>query len=101
MEWLCKIYQFNDTSFPTDFQTKRTVSCFANSLSICLIVTSFSVCLYTERLFVYLQTLKEQVVQAIRHNKQLAQQIDKMDVTIGLLVQNRISLQVDICPKPQ
>ncbi|XP_054279057.1 ras GTPase-activating-like protein IQGAP1 [Macrosteles quadrilineatus] len=40
-----------------------------------------------------LQTLKEQVVQAIRHNKQLAQQIDKMDVTIGLLVQNRISLQ--------
>uniref|UniRef100_A0A1B6HW78 Ras-GAP domain-containing protein n=1 Tax=Homalodisca liturata TaxID=320908 RepID=A0A1B6HW78_9HEMI len=40
-----------------------------------------------------LQTLKEQVVQAIRHNKQLSQQIDKMDVTIGLLVQNRISIQ--------
>lgn len=33
-------------------------------------------------------------MQAIRHNKQLSQQIDKMDVTIGLLVQNRISLQV-------
>uniref|UniRef100_A0A1B6DIS6 Ras-GAP domain-containing protein n=1 Tax=Clastoptera arizonana TaxID=38151 RepID=A0A1B6DIS6_9HEMI len=40
-----------------------------------------------------LQELKEQVVQAIKHNNQLAQQIEKMDITIGLLIQNRITLQ--------
>ncbi|KAJ9593504.1 hypothetical protein L9F63_014957, partial [Diploptera punctata] len=40
-----------------------------------------------------LQNLKGQVVQSIRRNQQLSQQIDAMDVKIGLLVQNRIALQ--------
>ncbi|XP_068082254.1 ras GTPase-activating-like protein IQGAP1 [Anabrus simplex] len=40
-----------------------------------------------------LQSLKGQVVQTIRHNKQLAHQLDTMDIKIGLLVHNRISLQ--------
>jgi hypothetical protein len=33
-------------------------------------------------------------VQTIRHNQLLAQQLDAMDVKIGLLVHNRIALQV-------
>ncbi|GLH16291.1 Ras GTPase-activating-like protein IQGAP2 [Gryllus bimaculatus] len=39
------------------------------------------------------ENLKAQVTQAIRHNQQLAKQLDTMDIKIGLLVQNRISLQ--------
>ena len=39
------------------------------------------------------QRLKVQVVQAIRSNQQLEQDLDVMDIKIGLLVKNRITLQ--------
>jgi hypothetical protein len=42
------------------------------------------------------QNLKGQVVQTIRHNQQLVRQLNAMDVKIGLLVHNRITLQVCI-----
>ncbi|XP_050481598.1 ras GTPase-activating-like protein IQGAP1 isoform X1 [Bombus huntii] len=40
-----------------------------------------------------LQNLKLEVVQSIRHNQVLSQQLDSMDIKIGLLIQNRITLQ--------
>ncbi|XP_071452887.1 ras GTPase-activating-like protein IQGAP2 [Hetaerina americana] len=40
-----------------------------------------------------LQALKGEMVQKIRHNQKLSQQLDSMDIKIGLLVQNRITLQ--------
>ncbi|KAI4496958.1 hypothetical protein M0802_007906 [Mischocyttarus mexicanus] len=40
-----------------------------------------------------LQHLKHEVVQIIRHNQNLSQQLDNMDIKIGLLIQNRITLQ--------
>ncbi|OAD59074.1 Ras GTPase-activating-like protein IQGAP1 [Eufriesea mexicana] len=40
-----------------------------------------------------LQHLKHEVVQSIRHNQTLSQQLDSMDIKIGLLIQNRITLQ--------
>ncbi|XP_063225075.1 ras GTPase-activating-like protein IQGAP1 isoform X2 [Bacillus rossius redtenbacheri] len=40
-----------------------------------------------------LQALRGEVVQAIRHNQELARQLDAMDIKIGLLVHNRITLQ--------
>ncbi|XP_076391557.1 ras GTPase-activating-like protein IQGAP1 isoform X1 [Megachile rotundata] len=40
-----------------------------------------------------LQQLKHEVVQNIRHNQTLSQQLDSMDIKIGLLIQNRITLQ--------
>ncbi|XP_066597001.1 ras GTPase-activating-like protein IQGAP1 [Prorops nasuta] len=39
-----------------------------------------------------LQHLKHEVVQSIRYNQNLSQQLDSMDVKIGLLIQNRITL---------
>ena len=39
------------------------------------------------------QRLKAQVVQQIRSNKQLEQDLDVMDIKIGLLVKNRLTLQ--------
>ena len=39
-----------------------------------------------------LHQVNAQVVQKIHHNRQLAQQIDSMDIKIGLLVQNRIAV---------
>lgn len=43
-----------------------------------------------------LQHLKHEVVQSIRHNQTLSQQLDSMDIKIGLLIQNRITLQVKL-----
>ena len=40
------------------------------------------------------QRLKAQVVQEIRANQQLEQDLNIMDIKIGLLVKNRITLQV-------
>ncbi|KAG7199806.1 hypothetical protein KM043_000468 [Ampulex compressa] len=40
-----------------------------------------------------LQHLKHEVVQCIRHNQNLSQQLDGMDIKIGLLIQNRITLE--------
>ncbi|XP_033341426.2 ras GTPase-activating-like protein IQGAP1 [Megalopta genalis] len=40
-----------------------------------------------------LQHLKHEVVKSIRHNQVLSQQLDSMDIKIGLLIQNRITLQ--------
>ena len=39
------------------------------------------------------QRLKAQVVHEIRSNQQLEQDLDVMDIKIGLLVKNRITLQ--------
>ena len=39
------------------------------------------------------QRLKAKVVQQIRSNKQLEQDLDVMDIKIGLLVKNRLTLQ--------
>lgn len=41
-----------------------------------------------------LQQLKNEVVQAIKHNQNLSQQLNNMDIKIGLLIQNRITLHV-------
>lgn len=43
--------------------------------------------------------LQEEVVRKIRSNQQLEQDLNFMDIKIGLLVKNRITLQVR-CPKP-
>ncbi|XP_018395983.1 PREDICTED: ras GTPase-activating-like protein IQGAP1 [Cyphomyrmex costatus] len=40
-----------------------------------------------------LQKLKHEVVQCIRHNQNLSEQLNSMFVKIGLLIQNRIALQ--------
>lgn len=40
-----------------------------------------------------LQQLKHDVVQTIKYNQNLSQQLDSMDIKIGLLIQNRITLQ--------
>ena len=40
------------------------------------------------------QRIKAQVVQKIRSNQQLEQDVNVMDLKIGLLVRNRISLEV-------
>ncbi|XP_034939382.1 ras GTPase-activating-like protein IQGAP1 [Chelonus insularis] len=40
-----------------------------------------------------LQQLKHEVVQTIKHNQKLSQQLNSMDIKIGLLIQNRITLQ--------
>ncbi|XP_015599510.1 ras GTPase-activating-like protein IQGAP1 [Cephus cinctus] len=40
-----------------------------------------------------LQHLRSEVVQTIRHNTNLSQLLDSMDIKIGLLIQNRITLQ--------
>ncbi|KAJ8679150.1 hypothetical protein QAD02_014937 [Eretmocerus hayati] len=40
-----------------------------------------------------LQQLKNEVVQLIKHNQNLSQQLDSMDIKIGLVIQNRITLQ--------
>lgn len=42
------------------------------------------------------QRLKAQVVQEIRANQQLEQDLNMMDIKIGLLVKNRITLQVGV-----
>jgi Ras GTPase-activating-like protein IQGAP2/3 len=44
-------------------------------------------------LFLELQELKRQVIVLIKLNKNLEQDLDMMDVKIGLLVKNRITLQ--------
>ena len=41
-----------------------------------------------------LQTLKGDVTKLIRQNGQLERDLDAMDIKIGLLVKNRISVQV-------
>lgn len=41
-----------------------------------------------------LQKLRQQVVAEIRSNQQLEQDLDQMDIKIGLLIKNRITLQV-------
>ncbi|KMQ94561.1 ras gtpase-activating-like protein iqgap1 protein [Lasius niger] len=40
-----------------------------------------------------LQKLKHEVVQCIRHNQNLSEQLNNMYIKIGLLIQNRIALQ--------
>ena len=45
-------------------------------------------------MFIECQRLKAQVVQEIRANQQLEQDLNIMDIKIGLLVKNRITLQV-------
>ncbi len=44
-------------------------------------------------MFLELQELKRQVIVLIKLNKNLEQDLDMMDVKIGLLVKNRITLQ--------
>ena len=41
-----------------------------------------------------LQKLRQQVVAEIRSNQQLEHDLDQMDIKIGLLIKNRITLQV-------
>jgi hypothetical protein len=46
--------------------------------------------------FAELQKLRQQVVAEIRSNQQLERDLDQMDIKIGLLIKNRITLQVFI-----
>ena len=46
------------------------------------------------RLCLELQELKKRVVQCIKENGDLEQALNTMDIKIGLLVKNRITLQV-------
>ena len=41
--------------------------------------------------------LREEVVRTIRSNRQLEADLDLMDLKIGLLVRNRVTLQVRQC----
>ena len=41
-----------------------------------------------------LQKVRQQVVKEIKSNQQLEQDLDQMDIKIGLLIKNRITLQV-------
>ena len=43
-----------------------------------------------------LQRLRQQVVADIRNNRQLEDDLALMDIKIGLLVKNRITLQVSL-----
>lgn len=45
-------------------------------------------------LLLELQKLRQQVVSDIRSNQQLEHDLDQMDIKIGLLIKNRITLQV-------
>lgn len=45
--------------------------------------------------------LQEEVVRKIRSNQQLQQDLNLMDIKIGLLVKNRITLQVRGQPLPR
>lgn len=53
-----------------------------------------SLCDNTVLVMLECQRLKAQVVQEIRANQQLEQDLNIMDIKIGLLVKNRITLQV-------
>lgn len=44
--------------------------------------------------------LQEEVVKRIRASRQLESDLDLMDIKIGLLVKNRITLQVGGGPRP-
>lgn len=44
-----------------------------------------------------LQRVKSDMVKTIRHTHQLETEVDELDVKIGLLVHNRITLQVRWC----
>lgn len=43
------------------------------------------------------QRLKARVVQEIRANQEMEREVDAMDIKIGLLVKNRIDLEVGLC----
>ena len=53
--------------------------------------------IYTD-LFPELQKVRQQVVKEIKSNQQLEHDLDQMDVKIGLLIKNRITLQVHSLP---
>lgn len=46
--------------------------------------------------FLELQKLRQQVGSEIRSNQQLENDLNQMDIKIGLLIKNRITLQVRI-----
>jgi len=58
-------------------------------LSNCLTSSNTIVTIFSE-----LQDLKKQVVQSIKSNNELEEALNIMDIKIGLLVKNRITLQV-------
>ena len=41
--------------------------------------------------------MKARVVQEIRANQEMEREVDSMDIKIGLLVKNRIDLEVGLC----
>ena len=43
-----------------------------------------------------IQKMKQEVVKEIRANQQLEHDLNEMDIKIGLLVKNRITLQVRV-----
>ena len=43
------------------------------------------------------QRMKARVVQEIRANQEMEREVDAMDIKIGLLVKNRIDLEVGLC----
>ena len=45
--------------------------------------------------FSELQKVRQQVVKEIKSNQQLEHDLDQMDIKIGLLIKNRITLQVN------
>ena len=46
------------------------------------------------------QRMKARVVQEIRANQEMEREVDAMDIKIGLLVKNRIDLEVHACVLP-
>lgn len=45
-------------------------------------------------LFAELQKIRQKVVSEIKSTKQLEDDLDQMDIKIGLLIKNRVTLQV-------
>ena len=60
-----------------------------------VLVTSIVVVVVLE-----IQKMKQEVVKEIRANGQLESDLNEMDIKIGLLVKNRITLQVALPSSP-
>lgn len=69
-----------------------------NEHSLCSIITeilrTLNKCVFFLFFFAELQKIRQKVVSEIKSTKQLEDDLDQMDIKIGLLIKNRVTLQV-------
>lgn len=67
-----------------------------NEHSLCSIITEILRTLNkcVNLFFAELQKIRQKVVSEIKSTKQLEDDLDQMDIKIGLLIKNRVTLQV-------